>query len=355
MDIRYILNNLAIRVLPPPISNTLKYRQFLHNGYNVEMWGGGIYSDNLRRALRCNLTDKELQNKRFISRISKDIILSYILLKATPEEYFVFEFRNKSHQQRLEYLTNWEKDLVLMRKIPEELIKRLRDKWKTYILLKDIYQREAIRVTDSTDANKYHDFISRHDTYIAKPLEGMCGRGVGIFSGDRFNEIFSKGSWILEEVVTQSATLACFNPESVNTVRFPTFYKNGVFTPFAPFFRTGRKGSVVDNGGAGGVFSALDVKTGYIITDGFDEDNKRYELHPDSGVKFKGFRIPQWKELIETARKAHEHLSNQQYIAWDFALTDKGWVLIEANSMGQFLWQYATKKGVRNKFLELMS
>ena len=36
--------------------------------------------------------------------------------------------------------------------------------------------------------------------------------------------------------------------------------------------RTGRKGSVIDNAGSGGIFANIDMNTGQVITDGIDEN-----------------------------------------------------------------------------------
>lgn len=354
MQIDFILGKIGSK-LPPPIGNWLIYRSFLKRSLYKEMWGGGIYKNNLDYALRNNLSIEELSDTRFVKRLSKDIISSYLQLEATPEEYFVFGFRNKSLLERKAYLTNMTKDKILIDRIGWDKIYRLRDKYKLYQLLPELFRRDVCVISSVNDKARYEDFILRNNSYIAKPLDGMCGRGVAIYSGNHFNDLIENGKWILEELVHQIPEMARFNQSSVNTVRLPSFMKNGKFIPIAPFFRTGRQGSIVDNGAAGGVFAAIDVQTGEIISDGFDENNRSYESHPDSRIQFKGFQIPLWSDLLNVAEYAHQKLSDQRYIAWDFALTDKGWTLIEANSMGQFLWQYATKIGIRQTFLQLMA
>ena len=47
----------------------------------------------------------------------------------------------------------------------------------------------------------------------------------------------------------------------------------------------------------------------------------------------------------------YNNMPEQKYIGWDFALTDKGWVLIEGN-WGQLVGQYATKVGVKDLFMK---
>ena len=68
---------------------------------------------------------------------------------------------------------------------------------------------------------------------------------------------------------------------------------------------------------------------------------------------YKGWRIPRWNELIETAENLfRECLPENKYIGFDFALTDNGWVLIEGN-WGQFVGQY-NGMGVKDLFLTYM-
>lgn len=355
MNIIYMLYNLGIKLLPPPICNTLRINKFLKYHYNTEMWGGGIFQENVNRALKLNLSEDELKNTNYVNSLKRDLVRCYLIHEATPEEYFVFNFKNKNESQRDSYLTNMTKDKILIDRIGWKLINRLRDKYQLYQLLPDLFKRDICIIKEPTDCILFNEFIKKHSSFFVKPLNGMCGRGTSVLKGDCFNELLTNGEWIIEEIVKQDDIMASFNNSSVNTIRLPSFYKNGQFIPIAPFFRTGRKGSIVDNGAAGGIFAAIDEKTGIIISDGYDEDNRTYQNHPDSGIKFRGFQIPQWNELLNTAKLAHKKLSDQRYIAWDFALTSKGWVLIEANSMGQFLWQYATKIGLKDRFIELIN
>lgn len=145
-----------------------------------------------------------------------------------------------------------------------------------------------------------------------------------------------------------------WNDSCINTVRLPCFYSNGKFHVLNPFLRTGRKGAVVDNAGAGGIFACLDEETGVVVTDGINESNRFYKSHPDSGIVYKGWQVPKWDELLNLAEQIFkECLPEHKYIGFDFALTDTGWVLIEGN-WGQFVGQYASRKGVKQQFIKYL-
>jgi hypothetical protein len=140
--------------------------------------------------------------------------------------------------------------------------------------------------------------------------------------------------------------MARFNPSSVNTVRCPTFRTvRGI--ELAPCrFRVGQAGSFVDNAGSGGILAGVDPKTGVVFTTGRDEYCHEYVTHPQSGLRFEGFRLPDWEELVASVKEMHELFPNMGYISWDMAHTDRGWVIIEANGSGQFIGtQIVEQKG----------
>ena len=54
------------------------------------------------------------------------------------------------------------------------------------------------------------------------------------------------------------------------------------------------------------------------------------------------------KELATVVKGNH-------YAGWDLALTENGWIMIEGNARGQFVWQISSQKGFMkeaNKILE---
>ena len=326
---------------------------------------------NLYRLL-FNKTEIELDIKKKIqvfesktdggnSALIHDIKRSYVLHLAKPLEYFLFNFKDKTDAERKRYLTDYIKDTYLKKYAKIERAKRLQDKFYVYDKMKQYYNREACLVRDESDFETFNAFVIGKTGFIAKPNAGSFGANTMIYnlinqdSRTVFNELLSfKTNWILEELIEQVPEMSKFNPSSVNSVRIPTFSTKNGYKIWGTFMRIGRKGSVVDNAGAGGIFVKVDEITGEIVSDGFNEQGDVFENHPDSKIRFKGFKIPYYKDLRSIAIKCHEDLPDHKYVGWDFALTKDGWVLLEGN-WGQFLCQQVSgQKPMKKQFINLI-
>ena len=221
--------------------------------------------------------------------------------------------------------------------------------------------RDFMLIQSENDYPKYEILALKTNRLFFKPNNNCMGRG--IFAADisqksdakmYFEKIMEAGGeWIVEEPIIQSNTLALWNTSSVNTIRYYSFLDDkGNYSVMPHALRTGRKGTVVDNAGSGGILAAVDPESGEVYTDGVDENGIYYKAHPDSGVHYKGWIVPRWEELCRLVEKSHrEYLPNHHYVGWDWALTDEGWTLVEAN-WGQFIVQYADKIGKKKIFLK---
>lgn len=346
----------------PLLRNVARYIYYHRNRFR-KIWGGGILEDEINCIIEKIASILNVSNTSLIRDVKNDMIDCYVKYGATPQEYFLFGFRNASNKQKKKLLTNKSKDILMIKKVGLSSYHRdLRDKYKFYQIFETYFLRDVCKVDDSCDKQKFSEFVIKHQKYIIKPIDGMCGQGAEIRkccpNSDSIEEEFKyllrngKG-WIIEEIIDQDTAMAEWNKSSVNTVRIPSFINSEGFHILKPFFRTGRSGQIVDNAACGGIFAVIDEKSGVIITDGFDELGEMYIIHPDSHLRYKGWVVPRWEELILLAKSVHEKLPNHSYIGWDFALTSKGWVLIEGD-WGQFLSEIADHEGIKDKFKRLI-
>lgn len=292
--------------------------------------------------------------------LKRDIVASWILYQIDPEEYFMYGFKGMPHKERRQYLSDWERWHACHVKMGWEPFRLLQDKAEFYRIAHAYFKREACPLANEEDWEKFDAFTNRHPRFFLKANAGTLGQGCRIVETPTdkrsfFLELVKSGSWLAEELVVQADVMAEWNPSSINTVRICSFRRGEEYSVVYPLLRTGRKGCIVDNGGAGGIFASIDPSTGTVITDAADESGHRYPVHPDSGKPYKGERIPRWSELLAMVPQIHGLLpESTRYVAFDVALTADGWVLIEGNWGQLLMMQIALQQGLRRQFEKLM-
>lgn len=296
--------------------------------------------------------------KKFLRR---DMVYARVKYNVSYMEYFLYNFKEKSHFERKNFIPNAERINYLGLLNTKQGYAILTDKYKSYKIFKKYYKRELIKIEKPGDYEKFIKYIKKHPIFVIKPYNASFGKGIELIDSNNYRnkktlykELLERGTMILEELIVQDDIMASLHPKSVNTLRIVTYKKpNGEIVIHLPFIKVGQKGSFVDNGGAGGIFALVDEKTGVIITDGKDELNNVYGVHPDTNVRFKGFQIPKWDEVTELAKKAANDFEEAKYIGWDIAIAkEKGPVIVEGNGRTQFIGQQITDEQGKRKDLE---
>lgn len=322
-----------------------------------------VLKDSIPVAMEKFLPEEERSNPQMRKFIANDILKCFRKYHSNANEYFLFGFRGQNHEYRNSFVTDLVKDNTLLNVIGGKVFfSELKDKYNFYKLTSKYFNRDVMFVNPKEgDLQSFKLFAQKHPVLFVKENASSLGRGVSSHhvasekeAEDLYNSLKeSGGDWMIEEKIVQVPEMAQWNESSVNTVRLPSILNNGEWTPIGPFLRTGRKGAVVDNAGAGGVFAVINPETGVVITDGIDEDGKYYAQHPDSGIAYKGWQVPHWKELLSLAEEIQRSIPQHKYVGWDFALTDKGWTLIEGN-WGQLVSQYNDHIGLKWQFFDLL-
>ena len=279
------------------------------------------------------------------------------------DEYFLFDYEGTSHEERLKFVPEYDKNVFCDQVNDSKQADVFYSKWETYKVFKEFFKRDAILVKGLAEADDddVSAFMGKHQSFIMKPINEACGKGIQIIRADTIAEAKTKlvnvlkkqdTAYIIEELICQVEEMAEFHPQSVNTVRMPTFNLKGEIHVVRPFMRTGCGNSVVDNAGSGGVFAVIDPETGTTYA-AADEFNRNFTEHPDSHKKMVDFSVPQWNDAVEIAKRLAKVLPEVKYVGWDLALTDKGWCLVEGNDKGQFVFQYPLHEGFMDELKNL--
>ena len=329
---------------------------------------GKVFRRDIEDNLKEFLSVDELNDTRKVNDLVFDMVRCYVLNGITPDEFFLHSFPKKDLTYRYSILSRKQKNDLCCKYLGRDTRKyfmQLKDKWQFYNLAKPYFKRDVCRVESDSDLNDIEEFCRKHSRFIAKPRLASSGIGVHVVdlqkepkTGKELLEHYQKlddGKWMFEEFIEQDPSMAVWHPSSVNTIRIPSIRTKKGPQVILPLFRTGKNGNLVDNcHNDGGLMAVPDAKTGILLTDGYDVFQNVVEKHPNSGIKFKGWQVPRWDELIKTAAELHMSLPpKHKYVGFDFALTPKGWVVVEGN-WGNFPHQVCVGYGIRKEFERLM-
>jgi len=89
----------------------------------------------------------------------------------------------------------------------------------------------------------------------------------------------------------------------------------------------------VDNVAQGSIAVAVDQQTGVLGTGLYhgEPTSARRTHFRDSDVRFEGFKVPMWDEVIRVARSAALAFPYAHTVGWDIGVTDDGPYLVEGN------------------------
>ncbi|MBQ6076230.1 MAG: hypothetical protein IJK86_08810 [Lachnospiraceae bacterium] len=291
-------------------------------------------------------------------RLKTEMLFDWFAYGFSAEEFVCYEMHGMPAEEKQTYMSGQDCIVALnrMNRLADREV--FNNKGRTYARFRKYYQRDGVYISAKKDFGRFREFADAHPVFVKKAVFEAMGRSVelmdmsacGMTPRELFDKLIAVGPHLLEERVIQTAEMASLNASSVNTVRCITFNtRHGLEDPYY-FIKIGRAGSFVDNGGAGGILVGIDRETGCFMTDGFDEMENRYESHPDSGVRFKGFQLPEWEQMKRICLEMSAQMPGVKFIGWDMAHTEKGWVLIEGNGMGMLIGPQAVfKRGIKKE------
>lgn len=321
------------------------------------------YSDRFEVAIKQFVIERGITDPALINDYRNKLVDAFVVDNWYPDEYFFFNYENLSQIGRHGFVANREANLFWDFMNSKEIYLLTCDKGLTYQSFKDFFHRDLVAVARNKEESlgAFRAFVDKHSRFIVKPTFGNYGNGVRVIDlaertskdglENELLDVYPEG-YTAEELIVQSEALGAFHPSSVNTIRLTTARQsNGeIYIIHRPFIRLGQGGRCVDNGGNGGIIAAIDYETG-IIKGAIDERMNHYVIHPDSKKTILGYRIPQWKEAKDFVVELANVLPDLKYCGWDLALTDKGWVMVEANGKGLFIgFQMPTQEGFRDEF-----
>lgn len=252
-------------------------------------------------------------------------------------DYDVFHMDEANAKERKTYITRGVNDKYILRLNDVNYRHFFENKVEFNKLFADYIGRDWIQV-DGMTQEAFAEWLGEREYIIAKPKDGMCGRGIEKLKpsdfasvAELYNYLTADGSFdLIEECLAQHEGMSKIYSGCINTVRIVTLNINGKISIPCAFMRIGNGGSV-DNFFAGGMTTPVDLDEGVLRYDAENEHGKAFSVHPLTNVDIHGFKIPMWEEAKALVMKAAEVMPQVGYVGWDVAITPGKPVLVEGN------------------------
>ena len=289
-----------------------------------------------------NLVYKENPNKSKIY-IFFDVIFNVLRYGLSFTDYKKCNFinLNKNEKQKclsmreyrklIKYLNNTKYDSIFLNKI---LFNKV---FKKYIK-RDFIDLRVVSL------NEFIDFVKDKKTFFVKKHNSFGGDGVekivniNLNYSELYNKLLNNKQYLVEETIKQHLYLNKINDKAVNNIRVVTLIKEGKVYIIAKVLRL--------NDGIEEFISCHDIMIslddeGNFISKAYDDNLVNYLKHPVSNFDFTKGKIPYMKEIIDMAYKAALEVPEVRFVGWDFAITEKGPLIIEGNFFPSYgLHQY---------------
>lgn len=336
-----------------------------------------IYSREVMRNIRETIEKLNKGSEFSDEELCFISIYDYWIYGFTTEEVFYLNLLGKSEAEKQQFISHMDRINYMHHLNRAEDEHLLTNKFETYNLLRDYFGRKVIYIEKDSDESEFRDFFAEHEEFVIKPV-GMA-TSIGIrkvnrsdFRNDPYvafhsilaeiRDVQSKYKWakgsgvIVEEVIQQGEELRKMHANSINSVRLTTVRCGNDVTIFYPVLRIGMGGEFLCCGAVGSILTGINVETGVTETEGRNEWNERYTVHPDTGIALKGIVIPKWKELCSLAKQLALSFDTLRYIGWDFVYNaENRWIVMEGNENGEFLGQIAYQRGLLGEFQQLIN
>ncbi|WP_299311826.1 sugar-transfer associated ATP-grasp domain-containing protein [uncultured Aquimarina sp.] len=317
-------------------------------------------------------------NRKGFFRIIKEAVSFWIEKKEFPYFYFGKFLYRKDVKNYKDYLSSKEVDKITLSKNLHhfQYASLLRNKLAfafymeknnmpvpsliSYNLGNRFFNNSVFQMIDSKQnlIAYYHNLFDEtgKTRIFVKAITEMGGTGTYLITKQNLEEEIGKyGTYILtndcihQEVIEQHDNINRIYEHSVNSIRFDTYIdKNNDIHILMAYMRFGSGGSVVDNTSFGGFYVGVDKKNGVLKSKSYQfmkYGGGQMEMHPDTGVVFKGYKIPYFQEACDLVEKCVTYIPDR-IIGWDIAIAKNGPIIIEGNDNTSLLGPDVTYGGL---------
>lgn len=338
------------------------------------------YKINMKRYRMCS-------NKKPKSQMKAELKELYKYWGCIPMQYYAYDFYsqdcNLSMDEMKTYIPGYYYFKVLHPEFDniKQALSLCENKIVMHTLLKGlglptanaIFIKKSNAIFDESGNNvnneNFKSILSNcsSNNIFIKPINGRGGEGIIVGTRNKKGCYETNGTtidffylksltddYIIESGLNQIEYLNKVYHKSVNTLRVVTKRDNsGKITIVSVVLRMGIKNMQIDNSCAGGIYIGINKDSGNIIKEYAHNDlnNEKIFCHPDTGFKFSELQINNWDEIKDNIFIFSRKLVLINLVGWDIALTDKGPIVIEINTLAALGPMQKFLGGVRDVFI----
>lgn len=306
-----------------------------------------------------NKETKKVKNKS-VFLVLLNMIFSTLKYGSSFEDYFIYEFYNKSKVDKESVVTTGYARRFFKQMNNTKYLEPFRDKGLFEKKFKSFIKRDTIIINNATELD-FIQWVANKSEVIVKPIDGVQGKGIykaKVDTSQKVKKLFSKikhKRYIVEEVIQQHPRLNELNPSSINSLRVITININNDPKIMAVILRIG-VGEVVDNFSEGGLAAPVDIEKGIVYKEAITKTSKlNYKQHPVTKTHILGFQIPFWKEVKDCVLSASQKIPEVKTVGWDIAISKSGPEIIEGNdNWNKNVYQLSHKLGKKKELESIL-
>ena len=160
---------------------------------------------------------------------------------------------------------------------------------------------------------------------------------------------FYQVGFLFQEKINMHPDLRAYTGDAVGCFRVVTCKTPEGIVPLYAVWKIPGVGSMADNFWRDGKIALIDVETGQVVRCqmGTGLDAQEIDVIPETGLKIKGVKIPDWTSVTDLAVSAASLLSDLSIAGFDIVHSDTGPRVIEVNgNPNHGLYQFASGYGL---------
>ena len=272
--------------------------------------------------------------------VAIDFLISHLLYGFSAEDFFIIgNGYTLSKYEKKRYFTIKKAFKLADCVNNREYIHLLENKAEALNLFKDLVSRNWLYMANSS-FDGFLDFVKKSPVFIAKPVGGMCGKGIEKHCTSQVSveDLKNLYNHLIADDMLLEECLKAHDDIYLGTTALSTFRIYTMIDPKGEVhilkakYRVGTGNAVTDTAD-GCIAYPVSIKYGVVEGPGINEvlNSKLYYYHPNCDKLVVGMKIPMWNRVLDVVTKAAKTIPQIRYIGWDIAITNNSVEIIEGN------------------------